>query len=144
MTDIQAVHQSDIGILQEIDRICQTHGIRYFLHAGTLIGAARHQGPIPWDDDADVVFLREDYDRFLMEAAKDLQEPYQLLMPDDMNGFFDFIPKVMDTSLQLKTQSFESEFDHHLGYPSVDLFSPSRNSGIFMLFFILYVTSNSF
>ena len=62
-------HQSALyELLCEFDRICQKYGIRYTLFAGTLLGAVRHQGFIPWDDDADVIMLREDYERFLKVA----------------------------------------------------------------------------
>ena len=64
------VQQILLGYLLEIDRICRKHNIRYFLAGGTLLGAIRHQGFIPWDDDADVMMLREDFDRF-MEVAKE-------------------------------------------------------------------------
>ena len=62
---LNKVHQSDFDMLCEVDRICRKHGIQYFLHGGTFLGAVRHQDFIPWDDDVDILFLRKDYERFL-------------------------------------------------------------------------------
>lgn len=55
-------------LLAEFDRVCKALGIPYILFAGTLLGSVRHEGFIPWDDDLDVMMLRDDYDRFLREA----------------------------------------------------------------------------
>ena len=56
-----------LRILEFVDRVCRKHGIRYWLSSGTLLGAARHGGFIPWDDDLDIEMLYRDYKR-LMEV----------------------------------------------------------------------------
>ena len=62
-------------ILAEFDRICKKHGLRYFADSGTLLGAVRHQGFIPWDDDIDVAMFRSDYETFKKIAAAELAPP---------------------------------------------------------------------
>lgn len=59
-------------ILKEIDRVCQKNNIDYFLSDGTCLGAVRHHGFIPWDDDADIAMSREDFKRFIKALDKDL------------------------------------------------------------------------
>ena len=56
--DLTKAHEVNLKILKEIDRICRKYKLQYMLDAGTLLGAVRHQGFIPWDDDADVAFTR--------------------------------------------------------------------------------------
>lgn len=70
---------SQMEVLMEIDRICKKHAITYFAHAGTLIGAVRHKGFIPWDDDMDIAMRRDDYNRFLRLAPQELTGDYRLL-----------------------------------------------------------------
>ena len=66
----------EMGCLTELKRICEKHGIRYFVSGGTLLGAIRHKGFIPWDDDVDVVMMADDYYRFCEIAPKELKHPY--------------------------------------------------------------------
>lgn len=68
----------ELKILDEIDRICKKHNITYFLFWGTLIGAIRHKGFIPWDDDIDLGMPIEDYKKFIKAAKKELSEEFFL------------------------------------------------------------------
>lgn len=62
-TDVEQVQQVLLGMMDDFDRLCRKHGLTYFLCGGTALGAARHQGFIPWDDDADLAMPRADFDR---------------------------------------------------------------------------------
>ena len=72
------LQQVQLSILQEMDRVCRKNGIRYFLFSGTLLGAVRHKGFIPWDDDIDVVLLRDEYERFIHLPQEEFGPSYFL------------------------------------------------------------------
>lgn len=74
--DIQKLRRIQLEILDEIDRVCRENGLTYFLAYGTLLGAVRHHGYIPWDDDIDVYMPRKDYERFQEIAASSLGPKY--------------------------------------------------------------------
>lgn len=77
-TKRKKVWKVQIELAEEIKRICQKYRIKYFIIWGTLLGAVRHQGYIPWDDDFDIAFLRKDYEKFLVVAKREIKEPYFL------------------------------------------------------------------
>ena len=91
---LDRVHESDFAMLSEVDRICKKHNIQYYLHGGTFLGAVRHQDFIPWDDDVDILFLREDYERFLDVYEKEADKRFKLLRFERYPQFFDFITKI--------------------------------------------------
>lgn len=88
MGDINAKQYSDeelkklrciqLELLDEVIRICEKFHLEYVAVEGTALGARRHQGYVPWDDDLDIAFMREDYERFLKAAEKELDERYFL------------------------------------------------------------------
>ena len=94
--DRKKVWQAELNILRELDRICRKHGIRYFADYGTLLGAVRHQGFVPWDDDIDVVMLRPEYERFKQVADTEIREPlfFQNTYTD---GFVTGFSKIRDS-----------------------------------------------
>ena len=73
---LRKVQQTLLEIAKEIKRVCEENDIRYFLYRGTFLGAVRHQGFIPWDDDMDFAMLREDYDKFCRIAPEKLGEKF--------------------------------------------------------------------
>lgn len=70
--ELRQVQLIQLEMLKEVDRICNLAGIHYNIIAGTLLGAVRHKGYIPWDDDADVALLREEYEKFRIACEREL------------------------------------------------------------------------
>lgn len=96
INDIQVLRKIQTGILDDIHRFCTEHGIRYFLSSGTLIGAVRHGGYIPWDDDLDLYMPRKDYEHFLASYHHE-HGTYKVLNPRREKNYYYTFAKVVDT-----------------------------------------------
>ena len=85
---MKRVWAAQLEVLSEIDKVCRKHNIKWFADCGTLLGAVRHGGYIPWDDDMDICMLRDDYERFLKVAQDELPEEY-IVFNCHFEEFFD-------------------------------------------------------
>ena len=81
--DLHQMQSIMLDILKTFDDICRKNNLTYYLSGGTMLGAVRHKGFIPWDDDADVVVPRRDYEILLKHAKEWLPEQYELVNPAD-------------------------------------------------------------
>ena len=77
-TEIKKIWALQIDLYKQVEKICDRHGLKCFAVGGTAIGAVRHKGMIPWDDDLDIALPRPDYNLFLEYAQKELEQPYFL------------------------------------------------------------------
>ena len=113
---------AQIDVLNEIDRVCTKHNIQYFAEWGTLLGTVRHGGYIPWDDDMDISMKREDYNRFLKYAVKDLPREYEVVNYETIDEYYDVMTRVNNTSVVNLTNDF-LEKHHNMPYIcGVDIF----------------------
>ena len=109
-----------LGMLREIDRICRKHDIRYFLSGGSMLGAVRHGGYIPWDDDIDVAFLREEYAKFKAVTPAELNDRYSYQSWTSGDGYHYFFDRIT-----AKDTYFASQYSDSYEMPkgiSVDIF----------------------
>lgn len=126
LNDIQQIL---LGFLLEVDRICKKHNIKYFLGGGSLLGAVRHKGFIPWDDDADVMMLRKDYDRFLSVLPSELPNYlFAQTQENEKDSHFPF------TKLRINNTLLSTEFTSRF---------PNIHNGIFLDVLAQDYTSNN-
>lgn len=97
------IQKLEYQILKAFDKFCKENDLKYYLCGGTLLGAIRHNGFIPWDDDIDVCMLREDYDRLhdLVKNNRRLKDnsKYRFILPLDDNYEYPFTKLVDDTTV---------------------------------------------
>lgn len=122
------IREEEKSILLEVDRICQKNNINYYLVGGSLLGAVRHKGFIPWDDDVDICMLREDFEKFRKVCPKELSEKYAYQSYRDEKTTHYIYDKI-----RLKGTYFSSE--HSGRYDNME-------NGIFLDIFVFDKTAN--
>lgn len=100
--EIARLQEIELGILREFDRVCQDLELNYTICAGTLLGAVRHGGFIPWDDDVDVAMTREDYDKFIHHAQKLLAKNLFIQTYESDPHYLHNFCKIIDSGTHLK------------------------------------------
>jgi lipopolysaccharide cholinephosphotransferase len=124
---LSSIQSVQLAYLLELDRICKKHNIKYFLGGGTLLGAIRHHGFIPWDDDADIMMLREDYDRFCEIAPAEMPVGMTFQTSDtDKNCFYDFAKFRLDNTV-FATEFAKTHKDMHNGL-AFDIFCHDKTA----------------
>lgn len=110
---------STIECLSEAIRICEENNIRYYAYYGTLLGAVRHKGFIPWDDDVDIAMMRKDYNKFIRCAKEQIREPFVLYNVDESSIF----PlRIINTHYSQMKEDFLEQF-HYCPYPTgIDIY----------------------
>lgn len=113
---------AELSILHELNRICEKYAIRYFADWGSFLGAVRHQGFIPWDDDLDICMFRSDLNRFIEVAEKELPEGFEIHSFLNNDYSWKFIFNVVNT----ERMNFTPEFlKTHYNFPymaTIDIF----------------------
>ena len=89
----------------EIERVCNKHGLKMMVAYGSVIGALRHKGFIPWDDDIDLLMPRDDYDLLINRYAEELPSRYKVFAPNSKNGPIYRFAKVVDTTTRFTLSS---------------------------------------
>ncbi|MCM0726941.1 LicD family protein [Parabacteroides sp. Y3-G-102] len=109
-----------------IDHICRQHNLKYWMCSGTLLGAIRHQGFIPWDDDLDICIIREDYEKFLTIAQTELPKDL-FLQTRETDPFYDYLAlpcKIRDKNSLIISNGIENK-QYNMGL-FIDIFPADR------------------
>lgn len=114
---VEETKKSELDILTDVAKFCEQHGLNYFLAYGTLIGAVRHKGFIPWDDDIDIQMPRKDYETFLKIYKNDF---YEVINPYDRKAKHSFA-KVIDKRTVKIECGMSYKHNEHLGV-DIDIF----------------------
>lgn len=89
---LKKLHTAEVDILKDFICICEKYNLNYFAISGSAIGAVRHQGFIPWDDDIDIAILRKDYEVFAEVAPKELGDKYDFWGPENDLKYYNLQP----------------------------------------------------
>lgn len=122
---LEKMQKANLIMLKEVNRICKKHNIKFRLEAGSMIGAVRHKGFIPWDDDCDIAFLRDEYEKFkkVLETEK-LEDGIVFVKASSNKDYFhDFVDRIFYTKILARDgDEFKNRFGGFYQYPYLDIF----------------------
>ncbi|MFW5720776.1 MAG: LicD family protein [Bacteroidota bacterium] len=133
-----------LEMLVEVDKICKKHNITYWLDGGTALGAYRHNGFIPWDDDVDIAVMRKDYKKFLTILQQELPDNLTLQNHKNEKHFHLLYSRVVDKNSKIEYDKISAPFRDHFKYKGLflDIFYIDRgNLKIKRLIDFFYFTS---
>lgn len=87
---------AQLVVLSDFDDVCKKYGLTWFADYGTLLGAVRHKGYIPWDDDIDISMPRKDYNIFVKKAFRDLPKGYYVMNINEIPTYTDFLTRIVN------------------------------------------------
>ena len=119
--DIKKVQGKVLEIFVEFDRICRKHNLRYSMEGGTLMGAVKYGGFVPWDDDVDVIMPREDYEQFLKVAPQETDQRFFLQSYNNVSQFPLNYAKFCLTSTKIRNYAYSHLDQMHHGI-FIDIF----------------------
>lgn len=106
--------QMQMELFQFVDYVCKKNGMKYYAIGGTLLGAVRHQGYVPWDDDMDIAMFRSDYERFVQKAIQEVEAPFFVQSPETEEDYALSHIKIRNSSSTGATR-FDFEFKYNKG-----------------------------
>ena len=130
MTEIRKLQLIGLDILKEVDRVCRENNITYYLGEGTLLGAIRHEGFIPWDDDIDILMPREDLNKFMEICDEKLKPNYKFQYYHNVPSYWVQSPKVRLLDKTEFNQSKLLKYTEDIG-PYIDIFPLDYTSELF-------------
>lgn len=113
---------AQLEVLDVIKNICEKHNIMYFAAYGTLLGAVRHKGFVPWDDDIDIIMKRADFDRFMAVCEQELPNGFKILTYYNHPDFWHFLARVVNSSHACFEPDYVERFHSFPYIAGIDLF----------------------
>ncbi len=113
---LEKLHQYELDALKHFIRVCEENNLKYYVIGGTLLGAVRHKGFIPWDDDIDIAMPRDSYERFLKIGPECMPEHLLVESPHNREDYRSYFGKIRNKYVDIYDNLEENKEDGRIGY----------------------------